>query len=401
LPTYRYKGISRAGQSLKGTVEAENPVQARKKLHGDGVFPEMLAEDAGGRGAISLPSLLGRQEFLPLFTRQLATLSGAGVPLVGALKSVAPQVDDPESRKILEEIQEAIRGGATFARAVEAHGDTFPELYASMVRAGEESGTLPLSLSRLADHLEKQARTKNRVRSALTYPLLMAVVASLVVVFLLTFVVPKIVGIFTHLGHALPLPTRILIAITDFLSAAWWALLLAAGAAALLARKRLATERGRRARDAAYLRLPLAGKLAHLSSISRFARTLSTLVSGGIPVDRALRIVAPVVGNILISEKIAAAADRVVEGATLSEALRAHPEIPVTLIQMVAVGEDSGTLGDMLARSADAMDEEIEARLSRLLSLLEPLIILVMGAVVAFIVISVLLPLLDISNIVR
>jgi general secretion pathway protein F len=284
---------------------------------------------------------------------------------------------------------------------VEAHSETFPELYASMVRAGEESGTLPLSLARLADHLEKQARTRNRVRSALTYPLLMAVVASLVVVFLLTFVVPKIVGIFSHLGKAFPLPTRILIAITDFLSAGWWALLLAAGAAMILLRRHFHTERGRRSRDAAFLRMPLLGRLAHLSALSRFARTLSTLVSGGIPVDRALRIVAPVVENVVISEKIAATADRVVEGATLSEALRVHPEIPSTLIQMVAVGEDSGTLGDMLARGADAMDEEIEARLSRLLSLLEPLIILVMGAVVAFIVISVLLPLLDISNIVR
>jgi general secretion pathway protein F len=401
LPSYRYKGISRTGEDRKGTLEAENPVQARKKLLADGVFPASLVEDAGRRGGIAFPSLLGRQQFLPLLTRQLATLAGAGVPLVGALRSVAPQVEDPGSRKVLQDIQDAVSGGATFARAVEAQSDTFPELYASMVRAGEESGTLPLSLSRLADHLEKQARTRNRVRSALTYPLLMAVVASLVVIFLLTFVVPKIVGIFSHLGKALPLPTRILIAITDFLSAAWWALLLAAGAATLLVRRRLNTEGGRRARDAAILRLPLTGRLAHLSALSRFARTLSTLVSGGIPVDRALRIVAPVVGNVLISEKIAAAADRVVEGQTLSEALRVHPEIPGTLIQMVSVGEDSGTLGDMLARGADAMDEEIEARLSRLLSLLEPLIILVMGMVVAFIVVSVLLPLLDISNIVR
>ncbi|MEW6720182.1 MAG: type II secretion system F family protein [Thermodesulfobacteriota bacterium] len=401
MATYRYNGISKDGRDRKGSVEADNPAQARKKLLGEGVYPTRLVEDEGRGEGISLPSLLGRQEFLPLFTRQLATLSGAGVPLVGALQSVLPQVDDPASRKVLRDIQEAVRQGATFARAVEAHGETFPELYASMVRAGEESGTLPLSLSRLADHLEMQARTRNRVRSALTYPLLMAFVASLVVIFLLTFVVPKIVGIFTHLGKALPLPTRILIGITDFLSAGWWALLLLAGAATLLARRFLATERGRRTRDAAILRLPLAGRLAHLSSISRFARTLSTLVTGGIPVDRALRIVAPVVENVVIAEKIAATADRVVEGVTLSDALRAHPEIPNTLIQMVAVGEDSGTLGDMLTRGADAMDEEIEARLSRLLSLLEPLIILVMGAVVAFIVVAVLLPLLDISNIVR
>jgi general secretion pathway protein F len=284
---------------------------------------------------------------------------------------------------------------------VEARPGTFPDLYAAMVRAGEESGTLALSLSRLADHLEEQARTKGRIRSALTYPLLMAVVASLVVIFLLTFVVPKIVGIFAHLGKALPLPTRILIAVTDVLAAGWWALLLAAGAATLLARRYLATEAGKVARDTWLLRMPLTGRLAYLSALSRFARTLSTLVSGGITVDRALRIVAPVVGNAVIAGRVAASADRVVEGSTLSDALRPHPEIPPALVQMVAVGEESGTLGEMLSRAADAMDEETNARLTRLLSLLEPLIILAMGGVVAFIVVSILLPLLDISQIVR
>jgi len=401
VATFRYTGISRAGSSQKGTLEADTAVLARRKLHADGVFPLTLKEGRAGREGRFLPSLLRRAEFLPLLTRQLATLVGAGVPLVGALGSVATQVDDPESRQVLVDLQEAVRGGAPLARAVEAHPGTFPDLYASMVRAGEESGTLALALSRLADHLEEQARTRNRVRSALTYPLLMAVVAALVVVFLLTFVVPKIVGIFSHLGHALPLPTRLLIAVTDVLAAGWWALLLLAAAAVLGSRRYLATERGKKARDGFLLRMPLVGRLAHLSALSRFARTLSTLISGGIPVDRALRIVAPVVGNTVITERIVASADRVVEGATLSESLRPHPEIPPTLVQMVAVGEESGALADLLYRAADAMDEETNARLSRLLSLLEPLIILVMGTVVAFIVVAVLLPLLDISQIVR
>jgi general secretion pathway protein F len=401
VPTYRYKGISRAGEETKGTLEADNLSLARRKLHADGVFPLSMDEGPAPRKGPILPSLLGRQEFLPLFTRQLATLVGAGVPLVSALQSVASQVDDPESRGTLLGIQESVREGASLARAIETRSGTFPDLYAAMVRAGEESGTLPLSLSRLADHLEEQARTKGRVRSALTYPLLMALVASLVVIFLLTFVVPKIVGIFAHLGRALPLPTRILIAVTDALSAGWWVLLLATAAATLLLRKHLATERGKRSRDALLLRLPLTGRLVFLSAMSRFARTLSTLVSGGITVDRALRIVAPVVGNAVIAEQVAAAADRVVEGTTLANALRPHPEIPPALVQMIAVGEESGTLGEMLSRAADAMDEEMNARLGRLLSLLEPLIILVMGGVVAFIVISILLPLLDISQIVR
>ena len=401
MATYRYTGISRAGVSRKGILEADSAILARRKLHAEGILPLTLKEGPPERKGGFLPSLLRRADFLPLLTRQLATLLGAGVPLVGALQSVTTQVDDPESRQVLVDLLEAVRGGAPLARAVESHPETFPNLYASMVRAGEESGTLPLSLTRLANHLEEQARTRNRVRSALTYPLLMAVVAALVVVFLLTFVVPKIVGIFSHLGRALPLPTRILIGITDVLAASWWALLLLTAGAVLGIRKYLATERGRKARDTLLLRLPLVGRLEHLSALSRFARTLSTLISGGIPVDRALRIVAPVVGNAVITEQITASADRVVEGATLSESLRPHPEIPLTLVQMVAVGEESGALGDLLYRAADAMDEETNARLARLLSLLEPLIILVMGTVVAFIVVSVLLPLLDISQIVR
>lgn len=401
MPTYKYTAITRSGAERKGDVEAENLAAARRKLHAEGAYPLTISESAGRGPLFPSISLLGRQDFLPLFTRQLATLVGAGVPVVSALQSLSSQMEDPEGRRVVVDLQEAVRGGTPFGRAVESHPEMFPELYASMVRAGEESGMLSLSLSRLADHLEGQARTRNRVRAALTYPVLMAVVATLVVIFLLTVVVPKIVGVFTHLGRALPLPTRALIAVTDIFSAGWWVILLLLAAGIILGRRHLATARGKRSRDSLLLRLPLIGRLAHLSALSRFCRTLSTLVAGAIPVDRGLRIVAPVVGNVVIAERIEAAADRVVEGARLSDALRVHAEIPPTLVQMVAVGEESGKLDFILAKMADAVDGEIETRLSRLLSLLEPMIILLMGIVVAGIVISILLPLLEISQIVR
>lgn len=401
MPTFRYTAVTRDGSETKGSLDAETLAAARGKIRSEGAYP-LSVEELTGRGRL-LPtlSLLGRKEFLPLLTRQLSTLVGAGVPVVAALQSLASQVDDPESRKVLGDVQEAVRSGMSLARAVESHPGTFPELYASMVRAGEESGTLALSLSRLADHLEEQARTMHRVRSALTYPVLMASVAALVVVFLMSFVVPKIVGVFSHLGQALPLPTRVLIAISGFLASWWWALLLFAAGALLWGRRYFATGKGRRARDAFALRLPVLGRIVHLSALARFARTLATMAGSGIPIDRALRVVAPVVGNVVISERLQAAAARVVEGASLSEALRAHAEIPPTLVQMVAAGEESGKLDFLLEKMAEALDDEIEARLSRALSLLEPVIILVMGAVVAYIVISVLLPLLDISTIVR
>jgi general secretion pathway protein F len=399
--TFRYTAVTRDGVERKGKVDAESLPAARKKLRTDGLFPLTIHEGEKGGSLFPTLSLLGRQEFLPLFTRQLSTLVGAGVPVVAALQSLSTQVEDPEGRRVIAAMQEDVRGGMPLGRAIESHPGMFPDLYASMVKAGEESGMLPLSLSRLADHLEEQARTRNRVRTALTYPLLMAVVATLVVIFLLTVVVPKIVGVFSHLGRALPLPTRILIAVTDVFSAAWWAFLILLGGGILLGRRYLATPRGKRTRDALLLRLPLVGRVAHLSALSRFTRTLSTLVAGAIPVDRALRIVAPVVGNVVIAERIEAASARVVEGTSLSEALRVHAEIPPTLVQMAAIGEESGRLDFLLGKMADAIDGEMDARLSRLLSLLEPLIILVMGIVVASIVVSILLPLLEISQIVR
>ncbi len=401
MATYRYTGVTEAGDGRKGTVDAESLPAARRKLRGEGVFPVTLSEDRGGAKLFAGLSLLGRDDFLPLVTRQLATLAGAGVPVATALQSLTAQADDPQTRRVLAEVHESVKSGTSLTRAVEAHPKMFPELYASMVRAGEESGTLALSLTRLADHLERQAGTRNRVRSALTYPLLMAAVASLVVIFLLTFVVPKIVGVFANLGRALPLPTRILIGVSDLLASAWWALLIVLAGGALWLRHHLATPKGARLRDSLVLRLPLVGRVAHLSALSRFARTLSTMTGGGIPIDRALKIVAPVVGNVVIAERIDAAAVRVVEGSSLSEALRLHAEIPPTLVQMIAVGEESGKLDYLLDKMADAIDGEIEARLSRMLSLLEPLIILLMGVVVGFIVISVLLPLLEISQIVR
>jgi general secretion pathway protein F len=401
VPTYRYTGVSREGIEKKGVVDAESVFAARLKLRTDGTYPLALTEEIGKGRLFPSLSLLGRKEFLPLLTRQLATLVGAGVPVVSALQSLSAQVDDPESRSVLVEIQEGVRSGMSLARAVESQSGTFPELYVSMVRAGEESGTLPLSLSRLADHLEEQARTVNRVRSALTYPLLMASVAGLVIVFLLSFVVPKIVGVFSHLGQALPLPTRVLIAVSGLFAAGWWVLLLLLGGLVVAGRRYLATGKGKRVRDSLLLRLPILGRIVQLSALSRFARTLSTMVAGGIPIDRALRIVAPVVGNAVYAERIEAAAARVVEGSSLSEALRQHAEIPPTLVQMVAVGEESGKLDYLLEKMGEAIDGEVEARLSRALSLMEPVIILIMGTVVAYIVISVLLPLLEISTIVR
>lgn len=401
MATYSYKGIGRDGANRSGDVDADSESAARRRLHAEGTYATEIREKKRSRSLFSGAGLLSRQDTLPLVTRQIATLVGAGVPIVSALSSLAAQVEDPDTRGVLSEIQESVKSGLPFARAIESHPSIFPEIYVSMVRAGEESGHLPLALTRLADHLELQARTRSRVRSALAYPILMSIVGVLVVSFLLTFVVPKIVGIFSHLGAALPLPTRILIGITGVLSSSWWAILIAIFLAVVAFRRYVSTPAGLLVRDGLLLRVPLFGRINHLAALSRFSRTLSTLLSGGIPVDRALRIVSPVVGNAIMAGHIQSAATRVVEGYSLSEALKSFGEIPATLIQMVAVGEESGKLDYILEKMSDSLDGEIDARMSRLLSLLEPAIILAMGVTVGFIVVSILLPLLEISNIVR
>lgn len=401
MATYSYKGVGKDGSKRAGDVDADSDAAARRKLHAEGVYPIELAEKRHARSFFSGAGLLSKQDTLPLVTRQVATLVGAGVPIVSALQSLGAQIEDPSLRAVIVDITDAVRAGLPFARAIEAHTGIFPEIYVSMVRAGEESGQLPLAMTRLADHLELQSRTRSRVRSALAYPILMALVGVLVVFFMLTFVVPKIVGIFAHLGAALPLPTRILIGVTDILTGAWWAILLAVALATVAFRHYVATPAGRLFRDALLLKLPLVGRVNHLSALSRFSRTLSTLLAGGIPVDRALKVVAPVVGNAVLSGHIESAATRVIEGFSLSEALKSFGEIPSTMIQMVAVGEESGKLDFILEKLSDSLDGEIEARMTRLLSLLEPMIILLMGVTVGFIVVSILLPLLEISNIVR
>lgn len=399
MPTWRYTGIDGAGKDVRGSLDAESAAAARRKLHASGTYPVEVVEYRPSTR--SAPSLLGRQDLLPLLTRQLSTLVGAGVPVVSALTSAATQVDSPDTRATLLAVRDSVQEGTTLARAMEGHPAFFPELYTAMVRAGEEGGLLPVALGRLADHLETQAKTRGRVRSALAYPLFMALVAFLVVVFLLAFVVPRIVGIFTHMKQALPLPTRILIAVSDVLAAWWWLFLAVAFALAIAWRRYVATPPGALRRDTLMLRLPLAGRVVHLSALSRFARTLSALIAGGLPVDRALRIVSPVIGNRLLSDRVAAAAARVVEGASLSDSFRGFPEFPPTMIQMVAAGEESGRLDFILTKLADSLDGEVEARTGRLLSLLEPVIILVMGGIVASIVLSVMLPLLEVSQIVK
>lgn len=410
MPVYAYKGVTQSGRAAKGFVDAENHRAARAKLRKDGVFLTDLAESSGGRArgdergaaASRVSSLLAslrrvKTLELSLATRQLATLVGAGIPLVEALGALTEQVESSRLKGVIGAVRDRVNQGASLADAL-AESGIFGDLYVSMVRAGEASGALEQVLARLADYLEGQVRLQNRVTSIVLYPLMMLGFSVLVIALLVVVVLPQITQLLESLNRPLPFSTRLVIGLSEFVRGWWWALLLGAGAALLALRAAIRTERGRVRWDAFRLRVPILGKVVRLLSISRFARTLSTLLAGGIPIVRAMGIARLVANNAIIGAAVEDAAESLTEGASLAGPLRASGEFPPMVIHMIDVGERSGELEPMLAKVAESYDEQVESSISRLTALLEPLLILVMVGIVIVIILSVLLPMLELTG---
>ena len=404
MTIFSYRALDEDGGERKGQVEADTAGTARTLLLDRGYYPidisERVLEEKGGKRRLFSTNLPSKGQ-VNLLTRQVATLVGSGVPLAVSLQSVADQSDDGKMKGLLHSLLESIRGGQSLAEGLTTFPSLFPDLYVSIVHAGEESGTLAAALESLADYLEEEEKLLGKVKNSLTYPLLMSLMATLVVIFLMTFIVPKITSIFDNLGQALPLSTRLLIGLSSFLGRFWIFLFIAAGVIFYFFRKFARTKEGRLKVDAYKLRIPLFGRLHYQISMSRFSSTISTLLSSGLTIEQALRIGAGTAGNSHIQEKVMHARERVVEGATLATSLKQENTFPSMLIQMIGVGEDSGNLGFMLKKASQAFQRDYENLLERFLSLIEPVIILVMGGIVAFIVISVMLPLLNISQIIK
>jgi general secretion pathway protein F len=413
MPVYAYKGVTEAGRAAKGFVDAENERLARAKLRKDGVYPTDLSESAATRGRArgaraEAPGSRGRISFLrrvsamdlALATRQLSTLVGAGIPLVEALAALTEQVESARLKSVLGSVRERVNEGASLADAMGAQG-VFGDLYVSMVRAGEASGALEQVLERLADYLEGQVRLRNRVLGIVMYPLVMLGFALFVVAALVTFVLPQITQLLESLNQPLPIYTRAIIALSDFTRSWWWAVLLLGAGAVAGVRWAIRTERGRVRWDAFKLRIPVVGKVVRLLAISRFSRTLSTLLAGGIPIVRALDISRLVANNAIIGRAVSKASESLTEGATLAGPLRASGEFPPLVIHMVDVGERSGELEPMLTKIAENYDEQVESTVTRLTALLEPLLILLMVGIVLGIIFSVLVPMLQITGSIR
>ncbi len=408
MPVYAYKGVTEAGRNTKGFVDAENDRGARAKLRRDGIFLTELVESAGARAPSQTTSTsTGGLSFelvrpisgtdMAIMTRQLATLLGAGIPLVEALGALTEQVESTRLKGVVGGVRDRVNEGNSLADSMAAAGP-FSDLYVGLVRAGETGGALEHVLVRLADYQESQVRTRNRVVSIMLDPALMFMVALGIVVALVTVVLPQITQLLESLNQPLPFYTVAIIELSEFVRGWWWAILAFLGLGFVLFRLGIRTEGGRRRFDAFKLRLPLFGKLVRQLAVSRFTRTLSTLLAGGIPIVRALDISKHVAANMVIGDAIERAKEAITEGASIARPLRASGQFPPLVTHMVDVGERSGELEAMLAKVADTYDEQVENSVTRLTAFLEPVLILVMVGIVMGIILSTLVPLLEITS---
>jgi general secretion pathway protein F len=407
MAVYAYRGIDGRGKSVKGVRDADSAKALRTVLKRDGILAtEILEQSEAARKAardIDFKRLFRRITDLDVAvaTRQLSVLLRSGVPLVEALSALIEQLDHPELKAAFTDTRNQVNEGSTLANALKAHPKIFPSLYTNMVAAGEASGTLEEVLGRLAEFLDDQAQLQSKVRGALAYPIVMAVVVVLILFLMMSVVVPKVPAIFENFNQTLPWYTRLLIFVSDVFSNYWWLIgALVAGGIYWFRRWR-ATEEGRKKWDLFVLEVPLFGPLLTMVAVARFTRTLSTLLASGVPVLTAMDITKNVLGNTELMRVVEDARESVREGEGIAKPLREGERFPPIVTHMIAIGERSGQLEEMLLHVADAYDQQIEVRVGALTSILEPLLIVVMGAVVGGIAFAILMPLLQLNEMIQ
>jgi general secretion pathway protein F len=405
MPVFEYRALNTAGKSVQGLREADSAKTLRATLRREGVFltevvGQKQADAAAAREVNVRRWVLGRisAEDLAIATRQLAVLVHAGIPLVESLTALVEQVDKEKLKRILGDVKQRVNEGSSLGDALAAHPRVFGELYVNMIRAGEHSGALEIVLVRLADFTESQARLRAKILGTMAYPAAMMIIGSIVLGILFTVVIPKVTKLFQDTKATLPWMTRGLIAFTSFVTHWWWAIVLVAIAAVWGFLRWRATPDGRARWHRFVLTVPVAGRLARIIAIGRFARTLSTLLKSGVPLLVSMDIVKNVVGNVRLAEVIEQARDAIREGESIAAPLKRSGEFPPLVHHMVAIGERSGALEEMLANVASAYEAQVDTTVTALTSLLEPIMIVAMGGVVAFIVFSVLMPILQINT---
>src|SRR5262249_4291459 len=410
MALWAYKGIGANGKSVTGAREADSPKMLRIMLKRDGILVTDVSEARAGKSAgaahgkglrreVDLGSLLGgiKKAEVATFTRQLATLLKAGIPLAESLGALFDQIDNPKLRTIVGEVRSKVNEGSSLADAMGKHPKGFEGVYVSMVRAGETAGNLDDVLVRLADFGEAQAKIRSKVTGPMIYPAIMAPIATIVMTILMVAVVPKITTIYEDTERQLPWNTVLLITVSNAIGEYYYMIPILAIALGWGFRRWVRSPGGRRTWDAFVLRLPLVGKLARQIAIGRFARTFGTMLASGVPLLRALDTSQEILGNVTLEKAIEGAREQIQQGASIAVTLKKTGHFPAVVTHMIAVGERAGQLEQMLRNVADAYDAETDMKLARFTTVLEPLMIVAMGGAVAFIVFSILMPILDMN----
>lgn len=422
MPLFEYKGFSAKGKPVSGVLEADGPADLRGKLLKEGAYLTSYAE-TGAAGAKAVRTgtrkaagaqggFLSREiDFKGMFervrpgdvavmTRQFGTLLRAGIPMTEALTALVAQQERAKLKNVMTTVREKVREGTSLADALSEHRKVFSDLYVNMVRVGEASGTLDIVLERLADFLESNVRLRSKVTSAMIYPVLMAGVGLLIVTLMMLLVVPRMVELFQDMGGELPLLTKILIFLSNTATNTWFIGLPLTILGIWWFRRHIATEKGRWWWDRVRLRAPLFGPVIRLVSVARFARTLATLLTSGVPVLASLDIVRTIVNNVVLAKAIDDAKVAVREGESLALPLQKSGLFPPMMTHMIAIGEKTGQLEGMLKNVADAYDAEVDSRVTMLTAVMEPVMIVGMGFMVAFLVFAILMPMLKMNEVI-
>lgn len=409
MAVYEYRGIQAGtGKTVKGYRDADNPKALRAALRKDGILLSHASQESEARARakrreIDLFAFLRRATTadVAVMTRQLATLVRAGVPLVDSIGALVDQVEKEALVRVLTAVGESLKSGTSFAKCLEAHPKVFPALYVNMVAAGEASGMLEAVLDRLADFMESQAKLKGKVTAALAYPILMMFIGIVMVSVLMVAVVPKVVSIFDNLGQELPWYTQLLILVSNMFSHFWWLMLILVGTGVYFFRRWKKTPAGRLKWDTFLLRVPIFGRLNLLVAVARFSRTLATLLASGVQLLTAMNIVKNVLDNALLENVVSTAIGSIREGESIAEPLKRSGEFPPMVTHMIAVGEKTGQLEQMLENVSRAYEADVETKVVALTSLLEPMMIMILGGVVGFIAMAILMPLVQMNQLVQ
>ena len=399
MPSFKYKAVNKSGEFLDGVIVVASQADVVQMLREKEFLPVNVEQIRENQDVDILAFMKKvKTKDIAIFCRQFHTMLNSGISIIQCLDILRQQFDNLKLRKVIVDVYDLVQKGSTFSESMRAHRDTFPELLINMIEAGEMSGNLDTILQRMADHYEKDTRLKRKITGAMIYPMVLSGVSILVVTFLLIFVMPVFIGMFTSSGVQLPLPTRILLGLSDFLRGYWYVVLFVLIVGIYLLRRFLKSDAGKLVFDRLKLRLPIVKHVAIRIATTRFARTLSTLLASGIPLLSAMEITAKVVGNKVVENAVMGIREDVRKGFDLAGPVKRTGLFPPMVDSMIHIGEESGSLDDVLKRTADFYDEEVDAAIAKMTAMLEPLMIVFMAVVIGSVIIAIAAPMFGMFN---